>query len=730
MRANPRETILDVYSLPESDASSGVTALDASPEQIAAKPAKRSTRQGWLNNPEPDWLDVYRLMLLSRGIDLLEIDQLTPQGKVKLQFSAAGHELAQVLLAMALDHPRDAASVYYRSRPFVLASGLSAQEALAATMALSGSPSEGRDVGVVFNLPRRSGPTVLPTSGNVGAQFPVAVGWAQTIDYRLRILAEEEWRGAIAVGVGGDGSVAANGFWSALNIATTQNLPMLFFIEDNGYSISVPANFQTPGGNIAANLASYGNLKVLEGDGCDAVSAWSRISEAVRHVRTGRGPCLLRIRLPRLMGHAINDDQTYKSAALRDSEAARDPLALLREYLGSRHIPSAELEKVEELVREELLNALSAAEAAPEPDPTFAARNVFFEGVLAVQGGLRSEGALPSLGDPSPSPSGPQINMMDAIRMTLEAEMELNARVVVFGEDVGIKGGVHGVTRGMQRRFGPGRIFDTSLSEDGIIGRAVGMALGGLLPVPEIQFRKYADPAHEQITDTGTVRWRTDGKFAAPMVVRIPVGYGKRCGDPWHSVNGESIYAHTIGWRIAFPSNGQDAAGLLRTALRGDDPVLFLEHRVLLDAGRARRPYPGDDFCLPFGVAAELVAGNEVVVVTWGEMVYRCLEAAEAFAGRVAVLDLRTISPWDKETVLAAVREKGKCLIVHEDTLTAGFAGEIVASIASEAFPFLDAPVERLATPDCPIPYNVRMMDSVIPSVEKIRAKLQALLAY
>jgi 2-oxoisovalerate dehydrogenase E1 component len=308
--------------------------------------------------------------------------------------------------------------------------------------------------------------------------------------------------------------------------------------------------------------------------------------------------------------------------------------------------------------------------------------------------------------------------------------MAINPRLLVFGEDVGVKGGVHGATLDMQARFGAARVFDTSLSEEGIIGRSVGMALAGLLPVPEIQFRKYADPAHEQISDLGTLRWRTGNKFAAPVVVRVPVGFGKKTGDPWHSVTGEAVYAHTLGWRIAFPSNAADAAGLLRTALRGDDPTFFFEHRALLDTGEGRRPYPGDEYCLPFGAAAALTQGNELTLVTWGAMTPRCLKAVKDYLGRVCVLDLRTIIPWDKETVLESVRTTGKVLIVHEDSLTNGFGAEIAATIAAEAFSDLDAPVERLTTPDIPIPFNIPLMEAVVPSVEKIRAKVSELLAY
>lgn len=681
-----------------------------------------------MKDPTVDWLRVARLMLLSREMDTLEVEQLAPQGKVTYQFSAGGHELAQVLLAQALDHPHDAAGVYYRSRPFMLACGLEPAEALAAGMALSRSPSEGRDVGVVFNMPRRSGPTVLPSSGDVGAQYTPAAGWAQSIQYRSRVLAESEWEGALSVALGGDGSVATNGFWSALTIAATLRLPMLFFIEDNQYGISVPASLQTPGGNIAENLAAFRNLKTLDGDGCNPEETWGLISTAVRHVRGGEGPCLLRLSVPRLAGHTFIDDQAYKSAEQRAEEAGRDPVLRLRDYLLPKYISQEKWDELNHQARDEISAALEAALSNPHPDPAQAQMHMFYEGTAPVQGGLRPEGVMLPIREAVSKSTGPRINLIDSIRRTLETEMERNPRLLVFGEDVGVKGGVHGASLDMQAHFGVERVFDTSLSEEGIIGRATGMALAGLLPVPEIQFRKYADPAHEQISDLGTLRWRTANKFAALVVVRTPVGFGKKTGDPWHSVTGEAVYAHTLGWRIAFPSNALDAAGLLRSALRGDDPTFFFEHRALLDAAEARRPYPGDDFCLPFGRAAQLAEGDQVTVVAWGAMVHRCLAAAKDFQGRIDLIDLRTIIPWDQECVLQSVRKTGKALIVHEDTLTAGFAGEIIAVIAEQAFTFLDAPLARLATPDIPIPYNVPMMHSILPDVERIRRKIQELL--
>jgi 2-oxoisovalerate dehydrogenase E1 component len=319
--------------------------------------------------------------------------------------------------------------------------------------------------------------------------------------------------------------------------------------------------------------------------------------------------------------------------------------------------------------------------------------------------------------------------MVTAIRRTLDHELTVNPRVVLFGEDIGPKGGVHAVTLGLQEKFGEARVFDTSLSEEGIIGRAVGMALAGLVPVPEIQFRKYADPAVEQINDCGTMRWRTNNRFAAPIVVRMPGGFFK-CGDPWHSQTNEVQFVHSPGWQVAAPSNAADAVGLLRTALRGNDPVIFFEHRNMLDAASARRPYPGDDYVLPFGQARIVRAGDAVTVVTWGAMVERCEASAEASGVSAEVIDLRTLMPWDQETVLASVRRTRRCLIVHEDLQTGGFGAEIAAVVADQAFIDLDAPVGRLTMPDIPSPHNAVLLEAAVPSVEKIAERLQAMAGY
>ena len=676
-------------------------------------------------NAPVDWEQVARLAIRSRRLDDFEEAELAPSGEVPYQFSARGHELAQLLLARQLTHPHDAATVYYRSRPFLLACGLTMAEALAAGMGRTGSPSEGRDVGVVFSLPPRSGPTILPASGDVGAQYTPAAGWAQAVGYRARSLGQADWSDALAVALGGDGSVATNGFWSALTMATTLQLPMLFFIEDNGYGLSVPSRLQTPGGDIARNLESFEGLLVLQGSGSDLDGTAALIEQAVGHVRQ-RGPCLLRLTVPRLSGHTFIDNQAYKSAAEREDEARRDPLAAL-----AARVPRDVWVSLEAEAESEVRQAVEMARALSAPAGD-AVRHLFYEGTPQLVGGLLPE-AEPRVAEPAgtaASHPARRLNLIEAVRLVLEQELAANPRCLVFGEDVGLKGGVHGATAGMQARFGADRVFDTSLSEEGIIGRAVGMALAGLLPVPEIQFRKYADPATESINDTGTLRWRTAGKFAAPMVVRIPVGHGRKTGDPWHSVSGEAIYAHTLGWRLAIPSNAADAAGLLRSALRGQDPVLFFEHRALLDAPAARRLDPGADYLLPFGVADKVQPGDSLTLVTWGAMVYPSLEAAAHHPGRVEVLDLRTIVPWDREAVLTSVRRTGRCLVVHEDTLTAGFAGEILAVVAAEAFTRLDAPPRRLATPDCPIPYSAGLMAEILPGSETIGAAIAELLAF
>ena len=660
-----------------------------------------------------------RTILLSRALDDLEETKLFPEKKIHYQFSARGHELSQVLLGTMLTGKHDAASGYYRSRPLLLALGMSVVDVLKGSLAKSGSITEGREVGVVFNWPNGNGCTVLPMAGGVGTQYSTTAGWAHAVKYYAEVLGDESYRGSIGVVLGGDGSVASNGFWAALNTATTRKLPMLFFIEDNGYGLSVPSTVQTPGGNIAANLASFADLRIVEADTTDPAATAQAVFEAIQHARSGKGAVMARLKMPRLAGHSGQDTQTYKSAEFLQGERESDPLPHLRRFLVPAVLSEEGWAGLEQDVAQEIAQALAEAEKAPEPEASWEAvlRHRFAD----------DEPAVPASTPAPPDPS--RMNMLTAIRRTLQSELKSNARLLIFGEDVGVKGGVHAATMGLQAEFGLPRVFDTSLSEEGIIGNAVGLAQAGLRPVAEIQFRKYADPGTEHLNDCGTLRWRTAGRFSAPIVVRMPGGFGPKCGDPGHAASNEVAFAHGSGWQVAYPSNAEDATGLLRTAMRSHNPTIFFEHRALLDASSARRPYPGDEFVLPMGVARTVQTGSDITIVTWGAMVDRCMQAAQDAGASADVLDLRTLVPWDIEGVLASVRRTHRCIVVHEDCMTAGFGAEIAAVVAREAFFSLDAPVERVATPDIPLPYNNALMGTVLPSVEAIAAQMQRTLA-
>jgi 2-oxoisovalerate dehydrogenase E1 component len=681
-------------------------------------------------DPDFNWKEIARLVLTSRTMDDLEERNLYPKKLVPYQFSARGHELCQVLLGSLLTHPHDIVSAYYRSRPILLSLGLAPEDGFASSLAKSGGYSDGRDIGAVCNLPSQGRATVIPMAGDVGSQYTPAAGSAQAIEYRRTILKEKSYEDAIAVVMGGEGSVATNGFWSSLTMATTLKLPLLFFIEDNGYAISVTSDKQTPGQNIAKNLASFKNLTIIDKvDGTNPAKASSKIKEAAEFVRTSRTPLLIRVTVPRLTGHSGQDTQAYKHPEFLEYERANDPLKKLPNYLIPNHFSDAGWNNLQKEVEKELREALQRAMNRPEPDENKVHRHVFFETsndekpAIQIKGGMAAEKHQFPKSNGKPQSGTARINMVEAIRRTLEYELKTNPKLLVFGEDVGLKGGVHAATLGLQKEFGVERVFDTSLSEEGIVGRAVGMALNGLMPVAEIQFRKYADPATEQLNNCGTIRWRTNNHFAAPIVVRVPGGFAK-CGDPWHSLSNEVMWVHGIGWQVAVPSNAEDAVGLLRTAMRSNNPTIFFEHRAMLDAPWARRPYPGDHYVLPMGKAKFIQEGSDITIVTWGAMVERCERAARLVEISADIIDLRTVSPWDKEAVLNSVKKTRRCLIVHEDNITAGFGSEIAATLVKESFFSLDAPIERLATPDIPIPYNIPLMNSILPDVERIADKI------
>jgi 2-oxoisovalerate dehydrogenase E1 component len=673
----------------------------------------------------PDWRRVTYLFHASRALDDIEESRLVPERKVLYQFSARGHELGQILLGLRLTARHDGVGVYYRSRPLMLALGLDLEEAAAGPLARAGSFSNGRDIGVVFNMPSRGGATVLPACGGVGTQYTPSAGWAQAIRYRRDVLKDASYEESIAVVHGGDASCATNGFWSALTMATTLRLPMLFYIEDNGYGISVRSELQTPGGNIASNLASFANLTILDGDGTDPRETATLTERAVSLVRSEQGPVLLRLTVPRLCGHSGQDTQAYKSSDIVALERSRDPIVRLQSALVPAEMTASEWSEIANQARRDVGEAVERALARPTPDAREVTRHVFAEvsadgtAEIQKQGGLAPDHPTVLPVTEVAKPEATRINMLTAIRRTLDVELASNPKLAIFGEDVGPKGGVHGATLGLQDKYGRSRVFDTSLSEEGIIGRAVGMALAGLAPVAEIQFRKYAEPAAEQLNDCGSMRWRTNNRFAAPIVVRMPGGFFK-CGDPWHSQTNEVAWVHGVGWRVAMPSNAEDAVGLLRAAMRGNDPTIFFEHRAMLDGAWARRPYPGNDFVVPFGKARLVREGTELTVVTWGAMVERCEQAASASHVDVEVIDLRTLSPWDRAAVLSSVQKTRRCLIVHEDTLTAGFGAEIAAVLAQQAFYYLEAPIERVTMPDIPNPHSPVLLDAAVPTVAGI----------
>jgi len=686
-------------------------------------------------NPNFDWERIAYLVQMSRNMDHIEETELVPSKQVLYQFSARGHDVAQVMLGSLINDKHDAMSGYYRSRPMLLSIGVDPEDALAGPLARSGGYSDGRDIGVTFNFPNKDGASALPMCGGVGAQYTPSAGWAQAVEYYNDVLKDGEYKDSIAVVLGGEASVATNGFWSAITMATTLQLPILFYIEDNGFGISVRSDLQTPGRNIAANLASFRGLTIHDGDGSDMAEASDLIQQSVEHVRGRQGPVLLRLRVPRLQGHSAQDTQTYKTEEEVAKEWARDPLPKLKSYLVPNRMTEAEWDAIETRAQDDVQTALTAALARPLADPATVSAFAFSENdkdgkiIPQTMGGVHAQGAdFPDISE-TPKPEGKRINMVTAIRRTLDFELSMNDKVVVFGEDVGPKGGVHAVTLGLQDKHGEARVFDTSLSEEGIIGRAVGMAMAGLVPVPEIQFRKYADPAVEQLNDCGTMRWRTNNRFAAPITVRIPGGFFK-CGDPWHSQTNEVQFAHAVGWRVAVPSNAEDAVGLLRASMRGNDPVFFFEHRSMLDHAWARRPYPGDDYVLPFGKAKITNAGEDLTIVTWGAMVERCENAAKASGASVEVIDLRTLIPWDKEAVIKSVKKTNRCLVVHEDNGTAGFGAEILSEIGETCFMDLDAPLSRLTMPDIPSPHNPILLNAAVPSEDDIEAKIRQLIAF
>ena len=685
-------------------------------------------------------LQAYRTMLLSRKIDDKEI-QLKNQSQAFFQISGAGHEAILVAAGNHLRGGYDWFFPYYRDRALVLTLGVTPLEMLLASVGAKDDPANGgRQMPshwghTKFNIPSQSSAT--------GTQALHAVGAAEAgiIYERVEAIPDRESKferdEVIYISVG-DGTTSEGEFWESLNTACTRKLPVLYLIEDNGYAISVPVEVQTPGGDISRVLENFPNLRVLRVDGTDYLASYRTMRDAVAHVRERKGPVVVHATVIRPYSHSLSDDEKlYKTPAERESEARRDPLVRMRQFLKSEALATdEELADITESIDREVNQAAQDALKAPKPEPETATMYVFSPDVDPTSSAFSTE----------PKPQGARDTMVSAINQTLKDEMARDPRIVIFGEDVADvtreealplvagKGGVFKVTHGLQRLYGSDRVFNSPLAEANIVGRAVGMALRGLKPVVEIQFFDYIWPAFMQIRDElAMMRYRSANYWKAPVVIRVPIGGYLRGGAPYHSQSGVAIFAHSPGIRIAFPSNAQDAAGLLRTSIRSDDPVLFLEHKHLYRQTYNKGQYPGPDYMIPFGKASVLREGSDVAVFTWGALVQRSLLAAqqaEKDGISVAVIDLRTIIPYDWETIAEYTRKTNRVVVVHEDQMTAGFGAEIAARVSDELFEHLDAPVKRVAAKDCPVAYAPVLEEAILPNSADVLQAIRVLAKY
>jgi 2-oxoisovalerate dehydrogenase E1 component len=687
-----------------------------------------------------DLLKAYRTMVLSRRIDDKEI-QLKNQSLIFFQISGAGHEAILVAAGMTLRPGYDWFYPYYRDRALCLTLGVTPYEMLLAAVGSKDDPaSGGRQMPSHWGHPRLH---IVSQSSPTGTQCLQAIGAAEagraygritTIDGREgRFHADE----VVYVSVG-DGTTSEGEFWESLNSACLGRLPVVYVVEDNGYAISVPVEVQTAGGDISKLVASFPGLHVQSIDGTDFLASCRAMIDAVAYARSGAGPALVHARVVRPYSHSLSDDEKlYKTPAERAGEAARDPIARLRALLIAEHLASEEdLTAIAQDVDREIADATDRAVAAPKPTPDSVTLYVYSPDVDPTSDQFATEAA----------PEGKPDTMVAAINRTLKDEMARDPRIIVFGEDVADcsrsdalasvpgKGGVFKVTHGLQRAFGSDRVFNSPLAEANIIGRATGMATRGLKPVVEIQFFDYIWPAMMQIRDELTMlRYRSNNAFSCPIVIRVAIGGYLRGGAPYHSQSGESIFAHCPGIRIAFPSNAQDAAGLLRTSIRCDDPVLFLEHKHLYRQTYNKGEYPGRDYMLPFGRSSIRREGDDVVVLTWGALVQRSLLAAQQAERNgisVMVIDLRTIAPIDWTTIAAAVKRTNRVVIAHEDQLTCGFGAELAARISGELFQHLDAPIRRVAALDTPVAYYPDLEEAILPQAADVLRAIREIAAY
>ena len=687
-----------------------------------------------------DLLSAYRLMLLSRKIDDKEI-QLKNQSQAFFQISGAGHEAILVAAGQHLRPGHDWFLTYYRDRALALTLGVTPLEMLLGSVGASSDPaSGGRQMPSHWSNTRLNIPSA---SSAVATQCLHGIGCAEAgrLYERLEDIPDRQShfeRDEVTLITIGEGSTSEGEFWESLNTACTRSLPVLYLVEDNGYAISTPVEVQTPGGDLSRLVEHFPSLQVYRCDGTDYITSYDTMRDAVAHVRARKGPALVHAKCIRPYSHSLSDDEKlYKTKEEREAEARRDPLVRMRQLLLSEDLASdKELAELLGDVEREVNAAAEQALAAPKPEPETAAHNVFSPTVDPTSAEFETE----------PTPTGAPDTMVAAINATLRDEMARNPRMVVFGQDVADasrdtaigkvpgKGGVFKVTHGLQKLYGGERVFNAPLAEANIIGRAVGMALRGIKPVVEIQFFDYIWPGYMQLRDEmAMMRYRSNNNWSCPMVVRVPIGGYLRGGAPYHSQSGVAIFAHCPGIRIAFPSNARDAAGLLRTAIRCDDPVMFLEHKHLYRQTYNKAEYQGPDFMIPFGKASVVREGTDLVIFTWGALVQRSLVAAqqaEKDGLNVAIVDLRTIVPLDWDTIAAYTKKTNRVIVAHEDQMTAGFGGHIASRIGQELFDELDAPVTRVAALDCPVAYAPVLEEAILPGSADVLKAIRSVAAY